>query len=233
MRDIRQSSAKDFALAFILYSLYTVYTMFENLSDKDKKAFLLIRNRIVHSGESPTLREINGATGGKSPRSASLVVERLIHAGLVKKFGRKLKLAYFGMPSETSVSTVRIPLVGSVACGAPMLAEENIETRIPISTALAKKGSNYFLLRAVGDSMDKADIQNGDILLVRQQDTAQNGDKVVALIDDEATVKVFEKAAHAVILRPKSRNRNHVSIVLTNNCKIQGVVVAVLPPDLH
>jgi repressor LexA len=217
----------------ILYIVYTIYTMFENLSDKDKKAFILIRSRIIHSGESPALREINEVTGGKSPRSASLVVERLIDAGLVTKSGRKLKLTDFGMPSETSVSTVRIPLVGSVACGAPMLAEENVETYIPVSTALAKKGSNYFLLRAAGDSMDKADIYDRDILLVRQQDTAKNGDKVVALIDDEATVKVFEKTANAVILRPKSTNSKYTPIILTNNCKIQGVVIAVLPSDLY
>lgn len=218
--------------ASYLYIVYTLYTMFEDLSDKDKKAFLLIRNRIIDSGESPALREINEVTGGKSPRSASLVVERLIDAGLVRKAGRKLKLADFGVPAETSVSTVRVPLVGSVACGAPMLAEENVEAYIPVSTGLARRGSKYFLLRADGDSMDKAGIHDRDILLIRQQDTAKNGDKVVALIDEEATVKVFEKTANAVILRPRSTNPKHMPIVLTTNCKIQGVVVAVLPPDL-
>ncbi len=229
----RYGQSMGVGVAFYLYIVYTIYTMFENLSDKDKKAFILIRNKVIHSGESPTLREINEVTGGKSPRSASLIAERLINAGLVRKSGRKLTLVDFGMPSETSVSTVRIPLVGSVACGAPMLAEENIDAYIPVSTALAKRGSNYFLLRASGDSMDKADIHDKDILLIRQQDTAKNGDRVVALIDDEATVKVFEKTAHAVILRPQSKNPKHVPIILTNNCKIQGVVMAVLPPNLY
>jgi repressor LexA len=68
---------------------------------------------------------------------------------------------------------------------------------------------------------------------VRKQETAENGSKVVALIDDEATVKVFEKSEHAIILRPKSKNKVHMPIVLTSNCKIQGVVVAVLPPNLY
>lgn len=218
---------------FDLYTVYTIYTLFDKLSDKDKRAFILIRNRLIQSGESPCLREINGVTGGKSPRSASLVVERLIKAGLVRKSGRKLKLAYFAMPSQMSVSTIRVPLVGSVACGTPILAEQNIETHIPVSTELAKDGSNYFLLRARGDSMDTAGINDQDILLVRQQDSASNGDSVVALIDDEATVKVFEKSAGLVILRPRSKNRDHKPIVLTNSCKIQGVVIAVLPPDLY
>ncbi len=207
--------------------------MLENLSDKDKKAFLFIRNRIVHEGKSPTLQEINEVTGGKSPRSAVLVTNRLIDAGLVRKFGRKLKLADSRSPSEASVSTVRIPLVGSVACGAPLLAQENIEAFIPVSTALATKGSKYFLLRAHGDSMDGAGIEDGNILLVRQQDTADNGQKVVALIDDEATVKLFERTDSAIILRPKSTNKKHMPIILTDNCKIQGTVVAVLPPDLY
>jgi len=205
--------------------------MTNNLSDKDKKAFALIRNKIIHYGESPTLREINEITGGKSPRSASLVIDRLIESGLVKKNGRSLILA--NTYNESSVSTVDIPLVGSVACGTPIFAEENIQTYIPISTRMAQKGLTYFLLRASGDSMNEGGINSGDLLLVRQQDSAEKGDKVVALINDEATVKVFEKTRDAVILRPKSKNKNHKPIILTDNCMIQGVVVAVLPSDLY
>lgn len=204
--------------------------MTNNLSDKDKKAFALIRNKIINYGESPTLREINEVTGGKSPRSASLVINRLVDSGLIKKNGRHLTLAT--TYKESSVSTVNVPLVGSVACGVPVFAEENIQTYIPVSTRMAHKGSKYFLLRATGDSMNRAGIKNGDILLVRQQNTAENGDKVVALINDEATVKVFERTNDAVILRPKSSNKNHKPIILTDNCMIQGVVVAVLPEDL-
>lgn len=210
--------------------MYTIYTMINNLSDKDKKAFALIRNKIIHYGESPSLREINEVTGGASPRSASLVVDRLIKAGLIKKSGRQLILT--GTQSTASVTTINIPLVGSVTCGTPVLAEENIQDYIPVTTALARKGFNYFLLRAKGDSMNKAGINSGDLLLVRQQDVAENGDKVVALINDEATVKLFERTSGVVILRPKSTNKTHKPIILTNNCMIQGVVVAVLPGDL-
>ena len=205
--------------------------MMNNLSDKDKKAFALIRNKIVHYGESPSLREINDVTGGKSPRSASLVVNRLIEAGLITKQGRTLFLANT-QPTD-SISTIDVPLVGSVACGVPMFAEENIQARIPVSTALAKKGSKYFLLRASGDSMNEAGINSGDLLLVRQQDTADTGKRVVALINDEATVKIFERGTDAVILRPKSTNKEHKPIVLTDNCIIQGVVQAVLPSDIY
>lgn len=205
--------------------------MTNNLSDKDKKAYALIRNKIIHYGESPSLREINEVTGGRSPRSASLVINRLIESGLIKKTGRQLILT--GLQKTASVSTVDVPLVGAVTCGTPALAEENILEYIPVSTGLAKKGSKYFLLRAVGDSMNLAGINSGDLLLIRQQDTAKEDDKVVALINDEATVKIFKRANGAVVLQPKSTNKDHKPIILTNNCIIQGVVVAILPGDLY
>ena len=119
------------------------------------------------------------------------------------------------------------------ACGSPMLAEENIQAEISISTAIAKKGHEYFLLRADGDSMNQAGINPGDLLLIRQQPTAENGQRVVALIDDEATVKEFDRKGDVVILRPRSSNKEHKPIVLTDNCIIQGVVQAVLPSDIY
>ncbi|MFA5029616.1 MAG: transcriptional repressor LexA [Patescibacteria group bacterium] len=204
--------------------------MTKNLNDKDKRAFSLIRNKIAHYGVSPSLREINEVTGGKSPRSASLVVDRLVRAGLIKKTGQGLILT--NIQQANSVSTVEVPLVGAVTCGEPMLAEENIQTRIPVSTMLAKKGFTYFLLRAIGDSMDQAGINSGDLLLIRQQESADTGERVVALINDEATVKILENKGDVVILRPKSSNKTHKPIILTSNCLIQGVVDAVLPGDL-
>ncbi len=212
--------------------MYTIYIMINPINEKDKKAFSLIRNKIINYGKAPSLREINEVTGGKSPRSASLVVDRLIKAGLIIKKGRAIVLANT-IKSVNSVNTVDVPLVGAISCGAPIFAEENIETYIPVSTALAKKGSTYFLLRAIGDSMNLAGINSGDLLLVRQQQAIDNGEKVVALINDEATVKIIEKKNGVVILRPKSMNSTHKPIILTDNCIIQGVVIAVLPADIY
>lgn len=204
-----------------------------NLKDTDKRALNLIRNALVHGGRKPTLQEINEVTGGKSPRSAVLVIDRLVKLGYLSRNGSNLALTEKAVISSSSVETINVPLVGTVACGLPILAEENIEAYIPISTNLARKGSKYFLLRASGDSMNEAGIQDNDILLVRQQMTAENNEKVVALINDEATVKVFERTDNAVILRPKSSNPKHKPIILTENCEIQGVVLAVLPSDIY
>jgi repressor LexA len=111
----------------------------------------------------------------------------------------------------------------------PLLAEENVEATIPVSKSLARPGGKYFLLRAVGDSMDLAGIEDSDLVLVRQQPTAENGEKVVALINEEATVKIFHREKDVVLLRPQSRNKAHKPFVLSDDFLIQGVVVATLP----
>ena len=205
--------------------------MIDNLSDKDRKAFSFIRNMIINQGRSPSLREINTVTKDSSPRSAGLAIDRLIKAGMLEKRGRYLLLT--SERDSSSVHTVNLPLVNNVACGTPMLAEENVEAEIAVSTALAKPGFKYFLLRASGDSMNQAGINPGDLLLIRQQTTAENGQRVVALINNEATVKEFEKNGDVVILRPRSSSKEHKPIVLTDNCIIQGVVQAVLPSDIY
>lgn len=218
--------------------IYTDLYHMENLSNKDKKAYAFIRNRFVHGFEAPTLREINEVIGKSSPRSAVLALMRLERAKLIRRSGRKIRLTSQGLEHNASISTVDVPLVGSIAAGVPMLAEENVEATIPVSTALAHTGSQYFLLRVVGTSMNAAkingvNIDDDSIVLVRQQEHADDGNVVVAFINDEATVKILERKNGVVILRPKSSDKEHGPIVLTDNCIVQGVVVGVLPPDLY
>jgi len=207
--------------------------MIYNLSETDKKALNLIKNMIINEGRKPTLKEINEVTGGKSPRSASIVIDRLERNGLIRKIGNNLHLTENSTHDQISIETVQVPLIGTVTCGLPMLAQENIEAFIPVSINLAKRGSKYFLLRVSGTSMNMAGINDKDILLVKQQNTADNGERIVALINDEATVKIFERTGSIVILRPKSTDQKHKPIILTDNCQIQGIVIAVLPSDLN
>ena len=211
--------------------------MVQHLKDTDKRAYVFIRNRIVHGLGAPTLREINQVIEKSSPRSAVLALGRLENAGLIKRTGGKIRLTSESAAANASISTIDVPLVGTIAAGAPILAEENIEATIPVSTALARPGSKYFLLRVSGTSMNRAtvrsvNIEHGSIVLVRQQNSADNGDIVVALINDEATVKIVEQKSGVVILRPKSSDP-HKPIVLSENCIIQGVVLAVLPSDIY
>jgi repressor LexA len=131
--------------------------------------------------------------------------------------------------NNTSQSdTINIPLIGSVACGLPMFAEEHIEAQIPIATKLVKTPSDYFLLRASGDSMNLKGIDSGDLLLIKRQNTAETGDLVLALLDDEATVKEFKHNGSTIVLKPHSSNLKHQPIILTSDFKVQGVVAHVV-----
>jgi len=120
-------------------------------------------------------------------------------------------------------------LIGTVACGIPILAEENYQGKISVSTKLIEPGYKHFILKAKGDSMNQKGINDGDLVLVRQQITAKEGDTVVALIDDEAAIKEFHYAKNFIILRPRSSNPVHKPIILTNDFQIQGIVVATIP----
>jgi repressor LexA len=125
--------------------------------------------------------------------------------------------------------TVNIPLLGTIACGTPILAIENIEAEIPVSIDLIKGSNKYFLLRAKGNSMNEVGINDGDLVLVKQQTSAENGDFVVALIDEEATIKEFHKNSDAIVLKPRSTEQIHQPIILTRDFRIQGIVVATIP----
>ena len=184
----------------------------------------------MHYGRSPSIREIMHLLGYKSPRSVALILEGLIKQGIIKR-GQDGALRLLKDPEEnrTHGRTINLPLVGMVPCGSPLLVDENIEAMIPVSKGLIHPGFTYFLLRAAGDSMNEAGINDGDLLLVRQQPVAENGDKVIALIDDEVTAKEFHRGKGAIILKPRSRNKEHQPIILKDNFQIQGVVVSIIP----
>ncbi|WP_272022585.1 transcriptional repressor LexA [Olleya namhaensis] len=205
--------------------------MFSNLSDKEVEAVKLIRNFLLHQGRTPSVRELMKGLNYKSPRSASLLFNILEEKDILKKKSDgSFQMVDFEILEEFGVraQTVKIPLLGNVACGIPIFADENIEAEISISIEMIKKGYKYFLLRAKGDSMDRAGINSGDLLLIRQQQDAENGDRILALIDDEATVKEYNKNNGMVILKPKSNNKIHQPIILTDNFRIQGVIENVI-----
>lgn len=197
---------------------------------KELEALRYLRNAIVHEGRSPSVRELRDELGYKSPRSAFLVLNSLIEKGWVKrKPNGDLQLRRDLAEQEDHARTIDVPLVGAVPCGTPLLAEENIEAYIPVSRSLARPGNKYFLLRAIGDSMNAVGIEEGNLLLVRQQSDAENGDIVVALVDEEATVKELHRQKAVVILKPRSKNKSHRPIILSDNFLIQGVVTTTVP----
>ncbi|MFH1353760.1 MAG: transcriptional repressor LexA [bacterium] len=199
---------------------------------KDLRGYAFIRNQIMSSGETPSLREIGRFVGYNSPRSVQLLLERLKKRRLLSYSHGVIRLAARGA-KVLAEQTVSIPLVGGVACGTPMLAEQQPEAIIDVSTKIAKPGHTYFLLRAVGTSMNKSGIKNGDLVLVRQQPAAEQGERVVALINSDATIKHFYHQGDIVLLKPNSTDKSHKSIVLMEDLMIQGVVAATLPANLY
>lgn len=206
--------------------------MLFELSNKEIEAIRIIRNFLMHHGSIPSVRKLQIELGYKSPRSAAILIENLIKKGILKKKedgGLQLIVTEPVLDDAARAETVDVPLVGTVSCGTPIFAQENIEAFIPVSVKLAKPSNKYFLLSVKGDSMNEKDINDGDLVLIRQQQTAENGDIVVALIDDEATIKEFLHNVDTIVLKPRSSKKKHQPIILTSDFKIQGVVVATIP----
>ncbi len=200
------------------------------LSNRELEAIRQIRNSLMHRGRMPSVREMMTSLGYRSPRSASVLMKKLMSKRILRRKPNGSYQLIDNLHDDTMrAQTVDIPLVGTVACGTPVLAEENVEGMIPVSTKLAKSPHRYFLLKAEGDSMNERGVNDGDLVLVRQQLTADNGDMIVALVDDEATIKEFYRLGDIIILKPKSTNKQHKPIVLRIDFQIQGVVVTAIP----
>lgn len=202
--------------------------MKNTLSESEIEAVRQIRNAIMRYGKPPSVRALMKSMGFSSPRAVSYLLEKLSEKNVVKRGPEGLRIISDFTGDESRINTVDIPLVGDVACGSPILAEQNIVDSMPVSITLAKPPYKYFMLKAKGDSMNKKGINSGDLILVRQQQTARNGDLVVVLIDDKATVKEFRSLGDTVALVPHSTNPKHKPIIIDHNFLIQGVVHKVL-----
>lgn len=205
--------------------------MLKSISNKEIIALRMMRDFLMKNGRMPSVRELMKAMNYKSPRSAAVILQQLIDKKILsKKQDGSLQFAQYEFENETdSEQTVKVPLLGAVSCGIPILAEENIEAMIAVSTKIARPTNKYFLLRATGDSMDKKGISDGDLVLVKQQSSAENGDIIVALIDDEATIKELKVNQHNVLLMPHSSSKEHTPIILSKDFKVQGVVITTIP----
>jgi len=164
----------------------------------------------------------------QSPRSVNLIIRSLSEKGYLvnDEFGRVQVNNY---PDYAEAETVEIPLLGSIACGYPNFAEQDIEESFCLSTMLAKPPHQYFILKARGDSMEQKGIQDGDLVLIRKQPTARNGETVAALVDQECTLKEFYREKDFIILKPCSLNTIYRPIILTSDFTILGVMVSILP----
>lgn len=173
----------------------------KKISRKQQEIFDFIKSFIDETGTPPSVREIGSAVGLKSPSTVQYHINALVDLGYLEKGGSNMKRT---LRIAKTVSTYHVPLLGTVTAGKPILAVESIEDYIPVP--VNSGSAELFALRVRGDSMINASICDGDIVIVERTPVAENGEIVVALIEDEATVKRFYKEDGHFRLQPENDN---------------------------
>ena len=202
----------------------------EKLTKRQEDALKFIKTYIVSHGYPPTVREICAAVGLSSPSTVHGYLDRMVKSGQLKKSplkNRAIRLA--DNVSDTSMNmmpeseVMNVPVIGKVTAGTPILAVENVERTFPLPIDFARN-EDFFMLRVSGESMINAGILDGDYVIVTKRQTAQNGDIVVALIEDEATVKTFYKEKTHFRLQPEN---DYMEPIILTDVAILGKVVGV------
>lgn len=214
--------------------------MSDTLSKKQKRILDFIKSAIEKKGYPPSVREICDGVGLKSTSTVHGHLTRLEKKGYIRRDATKPRTiellqedcsdyptSFVYPTSEETIidkEMISVPIVGKVTAGQPILAVENIEDTFPLPYDFLQTGDT-FILRVAGESMINAGILDGDYIIVKQQPVAQNGDIVVALLDDEATVKRFYKERDHIRLQPENPNMDPI---IVKNVSIIGKVIGLL-----
>ena len=203
----------------------------EELNKREKAILKFIEKQINEKGYPPSVREIGKAVGLSSTATVHTYIAKLKEKGYISKEdqkGRTLKLLKGGKSQEPKTvyngkELADVPVIGKITAGEPILAVENITDTFPLPIEFVGN-SECFMLTVRGESMIEAGILNGDYILVKKQDIARNGEIVVALIGEEATVKTFYKEKDHIRLQPENSTMDPI---IVPNCKILGKVAGV------
>ncbi|MGI5241861.1 transcriptional repressor LexA [Dactylosporangium sp. CA-139066] len=195
-------------------------------SPRQQSILAVIRESIERRGYPPTVREIGAAIGLGSPSSVAHHLKAMEKQGLLRRDAHGPRAVDIRGPYETVGADpgVAVPLVGTIAAGGPILAEQVPDDELTLPTTLVGHGT-LFALHVKGDSMIEAAICDGDIVVVRQQKVAENGDIVAAMLDGEATVKAYRQRDGHVELVPRNP---HYQVIPGDDAEILGKVVCVL-----
>ncbi len=195
------------------------------ISPKQQEILDYIKDEILRKGYPPTVREICETVHLKSTSSVHSHLETLEKNGYIRRDPTKPRAIEICDDSFQMVRTemVSIPVIGNVAAGQPIFAEENIQEYFPVPAEMVPKGE-AFILNVRGDSMINAGILNGDRIFVTVANTARDGDIVVALIDDSATVKTFYKEDGHIRLQPEN---DSMDPIIVDDCQILGKVFGI------
>lgn len=205
--------------------------MGNSISKKQQMILDFLKEEVAKKGYPPSVREICLAVGLKSTSTVHTHLTRLEELGMIRRDPTKPRaIEIYDMEHEPVQNVVHlardtkfIPIIGEITAGQPILAVESIEETFPIPSDFVDEGI-YFMLKVKGDSMIEAGIFNKDLVLVRKQENAKNGDIVVALIDDSATVKTFYKENSRIRLQPENSS---MSPIYVDDVQILGQVKGV------
>ncbi|HQJ46533.1 MAG TPA: transcriptional repressor LexA [Ignavibacteriaceae bacterium] len=211
--------------------------MKKQLTERQERIFIFIQEYQQENGYPPTLREI----GKKFDISSTFGVERHLEALTKKGYLNILSNASRGISINKSEidslevinyseekNNFKIPIIGRVAAGSPITAEENVEGSIVIDPAFIKKDDDSFALKVKGDSMIEAGIFEGDLVIISPKAVVKNGDTIVARVEDEVTVKIYENKNNIIRLIPQNKNYQPIIVENKNEFSIVGKVTGVL-----
>lgn len=195
------------------------------ITAKQEEILNYIKNEILERGFPPAVREICQAVNLKSTSSVHSHLESLEKNGYIRRDPTKPRAIEILDDSFNMIrrEMVNVPIVGTVAAGQPILAQQNIDSYFPIPSEYMPNEQS-FILRVKGESMINAGIMDGDCVLVKQQSAADNGDMVVALVEDSATVKTFYKENGHIRLQPEN---DTMEPIIVDDCQILGKVFGV------
>lgn len=200
------------------------------LKKRERQILKFIMEEVQRRGFPPSVREIAEGVGLKSTASVYLYLNSLDEQGFIKKDKRKPRALeimdvckHLGLVENDKREMVEIPVLGEINAGEPILAQENIEDYFPIPLSFLRvKREDLFILRVQGDSMVEAGILSGDMAIMKQQSTAQNGEIVAALLEDEATIKRFYKLEDRIRLQPENKNHDPIYV---QDVQILGILI--------
>lgn len=199
------------------------------ITDKQREILEYMKNQIINRGYPPSVREICEAVHLKSTSSVHAHLEALERNGYIRKDPTKPRAIEILDDNFNTFRNeiVNIPVIGQVAAGEPILALQNIESYFPLSAEFIPPGKNTFILNVKGDSMINAGIYDGDRLLVEECNTASNGEIVVALVGDSATVKTFYKEDGYYRLQPEN---DTMDPIIVTEVEIVGKAISLFRP---
>jgi len=196
--------------------------MLEGKRDKQTEVYNVIKQHILDKGYPPSVREICQSVGLKSTSTVHGHLERLEKKGLIRRDPTKPRAIELMKESVIKKEIIDIPVIGKITAGQPILAVENIEETFSMPLNFIKHDNDLFMLKVSGESMIDAGIHDGDFAIIEKVNYAENGDIIVALIENDVTLKRFFKEKNHIRLQPENKT---MQPIIVNDCKILGRLV--------